>query len=121
MQECLGGIQHQFPVSARVLCGAYTDEGMEGQVLVTGILCKYGNAGRAAALGRKRPKAKGKRDRAGTPVQDELPLQEQNLGIFARSSPTTYHGENLDIPTFQRLGVRLDTGTTAGDEDEEAD
>lgn len=42
--------------------------------------------------------------------QDELPLQNISKGIFTNTSRNIYWGEDLDIPTFQRLGIHLDKG-----------
>ena len=43
-------------------------------------------------------------------IQGELPLQELTSGVFENLSPTLYHGQNLDIPTYLRQGIALDTG-----------
>ena len=43
-------------------------------------------------------------------IQGELPLQELTSGVFENLSPTLYHGQNLDIPTYLRQGLSLDIG-----------
>ena len=43
-------------------------------------------------------------------IQGELPLMEMTTGQFSVSTPSTYHGENYDIPTFMRKGITIDTG-----------
>lgn len=43
-------------------------------------------------------------------IQGELPLQELTSGVFENLSPTLYHGQNLDIPTYLRMGLALDSG-----------
>lgn len=44
-------------------------------------------------------------------IQGELPLMEMNTGQFSVSTPSTYYGENHDIPTFMRKGITIDSGT----------
>jgi cell division protein FtsZ len=40
--------------------------------------------------------------------QEELPLERQNhRGRFEKTAPTIYDGEDLDQPTFQRLGISI--------------
>lgn len=59
------------------------------------------------------PPARGKRparrDPADSTRQFRLPFIEEahSLGIFASTPATDHDGENLDIPTFQRRGVKL--------------
>lgn len=43
----------------------------------------------------------------GKPEQIALPLQAVSKGRFARTDPTVYRGEDLDVPTFRRRGVPL--------------
>ena len=42
--------------------------------------------------------------------QMRLPFAEEKhrLGIFGATQPTLYNEQNLDIPTFRRLGIDLD-------------
>lgn len=51
--------------------------------------------------GRRRP------DR--TPRQTQLALELTNSGRFEKSEPTIFRGENLDIPTYIRRGITLNT------------
>ena len=39
--------------------------------------------------------------------QLSLELAEMSLGIFCADNPSQYHGQNYDIPTFQRKGVKI--------------
>ncbi|MCF7791166.1 MAG: cell division FtsZ family protein [Victivallales bacterium] len=43
-------------------------------------------------------------------IQLELPFKTQNRGIFTNTTPTIHKGEDLDIPTFQRKDIHVDTG-----------
>lgn len=42
--------------------------------------------------------------------QMELPFENQSRGIFTSSTTTTYKGEDLDIPTYQRRRITIDKG-----------
>jgi cell division protein FtsZ len=43
----------------------------------------------------------------GAPKQEDLPLQPVSRGRFSESEPTLYNGEDLDVPTFIRRGIRI--------------
>ncbi|MGI6354377.1 MAG: hypothetical protein ACOX6W_04690 [Lentisphaeria bacterium] len=43
----------------------------------------------------------------GAPKQLSFELAEMSLGIFSSDNPSQYHGQNYDIPTFQRKGVKI--------------
>lgn len=126
VRSCLTAFQQYFSEDARVVVGAYTDEKMEDDVQITGLLCCYQeektesddapaqsspapprNQGAKAKRQPRRAKSSGT---GGGPIQGELPLQEQSLGVFTGVQPTTLRGENLDIPTFQRRGIHPDVG-----------
>ena len=116
MQTCLGELQRFFPAHARVVKGAHTDDALEGQIQITGVVCRYASAPgspRKQPVERESHERKGGRRRrkaAASELQGELPLEEHSLGIFAETHPTTFRGQNLDIPTFQRRGIQLDVG-----------
>jgi cell division protein FtsZ len=46
-------------------------------------------------------------------IQGELALQELTSGVFENLTPTLFHGQDLDIPTYLRLGISLDIGDEA--------
>lgn len=121
IQTCLTALQQHFPESARVVAGAYPDAKLGNELQVTGLICTYHDAAAVApavapapVLGKPEPPSGDlplpSRAAPSAPVQGELPLQEQALGIFSGVQPTTVAGENLDIPTFQRRGIELDVG-----------
>ena len=43
-------------------------------------------------------------------VQQLLPMDVVTRGIMEKTVPVIWEGENLDIPTFQRRGIVVDTG-----------
>lgn len=128
VRAAMTALQERFGDATRLITGAYVSTDVGGLEL-TGIVGRYHDrapdpapsvadhhAQRTTPFTRTAPRtapvstAKGQRRR---PVQAELPLQEQSLGIFSHATPTTVRGENLDIPTFQRRGIHLDLGATA--------
>ncbi len=122
IQNCMAAIQQQFPRTAKIMVGAYSDPRMRDGLQLTGLVCRFAgdpaipSAAKECAAERGAvitPGRRGKRRQAPEAggVQGELLLQEPALGIFSSTAPTTVDGENLDIPTFQRRGVYLDEGT----------
>lgn len=43
----------------------------------------------------------------GAPEQLSLELSEMTPGIFSSDNPSQYRGQNYDIPTFQRKGIKI--------------
>ena len=54
----------------------------------------------AAAVPDKKPPS-------GRTVQGQLNLDLASRGWFGKVDPTLYHGEDLDLPTYVRRGVKL--------------
>ncbi len=117
INTCLTAFQQQLPNSVQLVVGAYADEALSGEFRMAGLLCEYHDLAATPAppppedvKPRKRSRKSRGRRAADGPVQGELPLQEQALGVFSGVTPTTVAGQNLDIPTFQRRGIHLDVG-----------
>lgn len=122
VRAAMTALQERFADSAHLITGAYVSPDVDGLEL-TGIAGRYLDRSperRQARAAESSERAARSFPFAGSqnehdaptqrrrPVQTELPLQEQSLGIFAHATPTAVRGENLDIPTFQRRGVHLD-------------
>jgi cell division protein FtsZ len=58
------------------------------------------------SVGKPNPKTAVKQP-ANKPMQATLPLESNPRGRFDKSEPTIVEGEDLDIPTFLRKGVKL--------------
>lgn len=60
--------------------------------------------------------ARGRRGKVALPVADdpqgELPFDNFTKGIMEKTLPVIENGEDLDIPTYQRRRVMIDTGET---------
>jgi len=117
VQACMDGLQQQLPSTARLIVGAYSRSDIE-EFRIAALLCRYQDKPAQPPLpGAVRPQpvasTASRRRKSAAPsqgIQGELPLMEQALGIFAGATPTTVNGQNLDVPTFQRREILLDTG-----------
>lgn len=118
VNQCVTAIQQGLREGIRTSIGVCRGEGGDADILITGILCQahgatpsFARPGEADPAPKSGASANRSTPAGRTPVQEELPFQEYSLGIFAESANTRrYEGENLDIPTFQRRGVKLDLG-----------
>jgi len=52
-------------------------------------------------------KAASKRGDANRPRQQRLALEVNVKGRFDKVEPTIYEGEDLDLPTFLRRGIKI--------------
>ncbi len=128
LRECMTAIQQHFPEETRLLVGAYTSPIHAGEIQLTGLCCQLptenDNKTAPAAANEEippRPTPSSQKKNAGGrqrqkekagafAIQEELPFQEEVLGVFSGNNPTIFRGENLDVPTFQRKGIQLDLG-----------
>jgi cell division protein FtsZ len=114
MQGIMAQIKSQAQPAATVYFGAMIDASMRGRVALTAIVTdahsvKPGRNKRMTTLedelvaepGEKKPKILAATD------QVDLPFKPEDKGRFSNSTPTTFRGEDLDIPTFIRRGVKL--------------
>jgi cell division protein FtsZ len=69
----------------------------------TGADIDVGTAAAGTTAAGSTPRARGKADE----TQPELGLEPMDKGRFKNVEPTFYDGEDLDIPTYVRRGVRL--------------
>jgi hypothetical protein len=53
------------------------------------------------------PSASAESPAAATTAQGEFTLRELKRGVFEKAPPTTWNGENLDVPTYLRRGLHL--------------
>lgn len=130
LRDGLTTLQARFSDDAEVLLGACTSTGCGEEIQITGLVCcseekkttpgyRRDDENREGELpdfqGGSDQKRRGKNAKKSgrsparrDAIQEELPLQEQSAGIFSGASPTVFEGENLDIPTFQRRGIRIE-------------
>jgi cell division protein FtsZ len=98
---------------AQVIMGAAIDDQYRDRLAVT-VIASTGK--RAVAARTPVPTTAGKavspapvagKEPLGAPKQEDLPLQPISRGRFADGEPTLVNGEDLDVPTFIRRGVRI--------------
>lgn len=126
LRLCMDAVKSHLSERATQVVGAYTSPEVN-TVQIAAFLCNFATGPQpvdpapadaqlslfspAAAHAPNRAGTPGDRSRPGGPVQGELEFQEQSFGIFGNGPHTiARNGENLDIPTFQRKGIHLDTG-----------
>ena len=96
--------------TAHTCFGAIIDPAMRNRVALTAIVSD------AHMVKADKPKRKtevedisGKKSGvvSGSGDQSELLFRPEDKGRFNNSTPTTFRGEDLDIPTYIRRGVKL--------------
>ena len=119
MQQCLSKLNNHLNSVTKTIIGAaiVPDQGDEIKISMLAIQFLRSNAkikieGGQPGKQQLGIKKRGKRNVSSenSPHQLTLPFGDERhtLGIFADCSPTIYQGQNLDIPTFQRLCINLD-------------
>lgn len=132
VQSVIHQISHHIADASQVMLGVATDDSTDalGVTLMAGSRTEERNipedAGEAAGDGveesvssdelpgltggsRRSSKAEGRKGgkKSGQPTQDELPLDQAMRGRFRDLTPTIEDGQDLDIPSFIRLRIRL--------------
>ena len=118
MQKCLVELNNQLNPATKTIIGAnvVSDKGEEIQISMLVIQFPRNNTkirieGHSPNKRKSVVKKKAGRNLSETvsPYQLTLPFGDEGhtLGLFANSPATVYQGQNLDIPTFQRLGINL--------------
>jgi len=114
MKKALEILRHSSKEFARIVIGAGIEERMEQRVAVTVLTIGYD--AKTAPIPdpvfdpaipsiRKKNIAKGDLHQP-----DLLPEQEMSRGYFSKTAPNIIKGDDVDIPTFQRLGISIDKG-----------
>jgi len=112
------GIMRQIgtlaPPSASLYFGAMIDPSMRNRIALTAIATDVHTAEKpkaaapssgAAPADIKEPAKKVRA--ASEQEQAVLPFTSEDKGKFANVAPTTFKGEDLDIPTYIRRGYKL--------------
>ncbi len=117
MKKTLENVEKFINPKAKLIVGSKTDPDYTGTVQLTAVAIKFdehipppetSNKLRpqhviAKPISRSVPQQ-------GELIQVDLPLQNISKGIFLNTTPVTYNGEDLDIPTHQRQAINIDTG-----------
>jgi cell division protein FtsZ len=107
---------------AKLVISANTDQSFGDLIQLTAVAIKYDRrdkkdvVSRSDSFGVESVLPVSKQDvpepdlLSGAFEQGELPLQNISRGIFLNTTPVTYDGEDLDVPTFQRRMINIDKG-----------
>jgi cell division GTPase FtsZ len=107
---------------AKLIISANTDQSFGDLIQLTAVAIKYDRKDKKEVVSRSDsfgvesvlPASKQEAPEpdllSGAFEQGELPLQNISRGIFLNTTPVTYDGEDLDVPTFQRRMIIIDKG-----------
>ena len=93
----------------KMLLGAATGKEFTGKIMLTALAVRYLDSPTKSNTVRKRSFIRDDR-RESTGEQLFLDLEVENKGIMENTTPVIIDGEDLDIPTFKRRGILVDTG-----------
>ena len=116
INTCISKIKELFSSDAELNIGVSTCSTQENflQLTTLAIIDRHEEVKKKAHYSVSTPKRKKKKATKEVAtvynIQGELALQELTSGVFENLSPTLYHGQDLDIPTYLRQGVSLDLG-----------
>ncbi len=91
--------------NTEITCSTTISENMSGKIRIAILATRYDRSHETNS-----EKDKEQDELIKRYTQDELPLMTLKKGIFTNSSDNFFNNQDLDIPTFQRKGVIVDTG-----------
>jgi len=109
-QNIMAQIKAVAKPTAQLFFGAMIDPAMRNRLALTAIAADYQSSKKsvviketAEAAGTKKS---GGRTKSG-PSQAEIVFPPTDKGRFTNTSPTNFRGEDIDIPTYIRRGIKL--------------
>ena len=122
VQQVMSNIQKVARREAKIFMGATVDDDWQGRLMVTVLAAEHWVAG--PSLTGEPPKKKSlPTEKSPTaesteaaplpaadgaaPAQAELTFEKRDRGRFDKVEPTLYQGEDLDVPTFLRRGIKI--------------
>ena len=99
----------------KIMVGAAVSPDWQGKFQYTALAVRYEQESIPESTGSGRKKSKRAArivEEEGDMVQQSLPLAEAEFsrGIMENTTPVRWNNEELDIPTFQRKNLIIDTG-----------
>jgi cell division protein FtsZ len=94
----------------RLFPGAAIEEGWKGRVAIVVLAAERWDEGLAPSRGLDSSPAAAPAEESALPtrpLQPELPFRNGERGRFRGVDPTVVEGEDLDIPTYLRRGIKL--------------
>jgi cell division protein FtsZ len=122
MTQCLDTLNSKLDSAAKTIIGANTDKDTEDNIDISVLAIHYQKSrvtDNTSIIQSVKfspvpePKKQHRKRKKRSTEQIPLPFIEEglSLGIFAEANATINHDQNLDIPTFQRQGMRIETMT----------
>lgn len=104
IKQAIDTIQKYIPPQAKTIVGISTDKNYEGRFQLTMLTVQYEIQQEEGEL----PFA----ENLATAKDGVLPIDQFGFsrGIFSKTTPNMFMGNDLDIPTFQRKGIYIDDG-----------
>lgn len=101
-----------LPRNVETLSGACVSDALDGCIQLTAFAVSYGNPAEKPCISEPEELPDGT---VGTDIltQPEFTLPEFSRGIFENQPPSKYGNEDLDIPTFQRRSIKIDSGKSS--------
>ena len=124
VQQVMSNIQKVARRDAKIFMGATIDNDWQGRLMVTVLAAEHWVAAKpligqpavpvaepaapaAPVATPVAPDKKGATPSAPEPAQKELLFEKRDRGRFEKVEPTLHGGEDLDVPTFLRRGVKI--------------
>lgn len=106
LQGIMGQITASVRSNAHICMGALVDPTRRDRVTIT-LLASEAWAEERLENGAVEPASRSEKARPGETPELPMDLRPPDRGAFTTSNPTLIRGEDLDIPTFSRRGVKL--------------
>ncbi|MBN1863889.1 MAG: hypothetical protein JW808_03200 [Victivallales bacterium] len=116
MKQALEAVKSLTGSETRIISGVNTDPEYDKSIFITALAVSYQKGlPRSEAAGESEASITEEHSRPQTTLdgdlqQPELAFMSPSRGYFSKTSPNVVHGEDLDIPPFQRQGLNLDKG-----------
>lgn len=109
LEGIMGQLTSLARPNAHITMGAIIDPARRERITITLLAAETWNEDRFGAAAAGTESAKPEKARTAGETQAELPLETQpkDRGAFGKTAATLINGEDLDIPTFVRRGVKL--------------
>ena len=119
VQQVMNNIQKIARRDAKIFMGATVDDGWKDRLMVTVLAAEHWVAAKpltekpiqksALPTENVAPAAKvmSATEKGTAPAQKELSFEKRDRGRFDKVEPTLYQGEDLDVPTFLRRGIKI--------------
>ena len=119
LKKCLSEFNKQLNQETKTVIGATIREDKIDEIQMNMLVLQYPQKNRQSTNTKNKKKKSAKSVKKSSlidsseldnPSQPTLPFDDEgySLGIFNMGPATIHHGQNLDIPTFQRQGINLD-------------